>query len=315
MRRPTAAAASCARAKSSGRIGTIGQTSGAPIRGGAPSWRRRSMRSRATRTPATSASASSSPEPTSVNTERLWSASACTSSTRACAARASAIAAIVAESRPSLKFGTDSSGSTRLLYEPVKEYYDRRAPGYDDWYLGRGAYAARDAAAWQADLDGLIGAIEALPPIRTLDVACGTGFLTRHLHGDVVGLDQSAAMLERAQLAAPHATFVRGDGLALPFPNDAFGRVFTGHFYGHLDKEARARFLGEVRRVAGELVVVDAALRVDHDAEEIQQRQLPDGSVWPVLKRFFTPDSLLAELGRGETLYSGPWFVVTRTSL
>ena len=34
---------------------------------------------------------------------------------------------------PSLKFGTDSSGSTRLLYEWMKEYYDLRAPYYDDW--------------------------------------------------------------------------------------------------------------------------------------------------------------------------------------
>jgi ubiquinone/menaquinone biosynthesis C-methylase UbiE len=196
----------------------------------------------------------------------------------------------------------------------MKQYYDLRAPGYDDWYLGRGAYAARDAAAWQADLDGLVATIEALPPVRTLDVACGTGFLTRHLHGDVVGLDQSAAMLERAQRRVPRATFVQGDALALPFPNDAFGRIFTGHFYGHLDVGERARFLGEARRVASELVVVDAAVRPDHEPEEIQQRELPDGTVWPVLKRYFTAEPLLAELGGGETLYSGPWFLVVRTT-
>jgi len=197
----------------------------------------------------------------------------------------------------------------------VKEYYDRRAPGYDDWYLGRGRYASRDAAAWQADLDGLVAAIQSLPPLRTLDAACGTGFLTRHLHGDVVALDQSAAMLEQARLVVPRATFVQGDAFALPFPNEAFARVFTGHFYGHLDENERGRFLAEAHRVAHELVVVDAAVRPDHDLEEIQQRELPDGTVWPVLKRYFTPESLLAELGRGETLYSGPWFVCTRTQL
>ena len=197
----------------------------------------------------------------------------------------------------------------------MKEYYDRRAPGYDDWYLGCGRYASRDAAAWQADLDGLVAAIQSLPPLRTLDAACGTGFLTRHLHGDVVALDQSAAMLEQARLVVPRATFVQGDAFALPFPNEAFARVFTGHFYGHLDEDERGRFLAEAHRVAHELVVVDAAVRPDHDLEEIQQRELPDGTVWPVLKRYFTPESLLAELGRGETLYSGPWFVCTRTQL
>ena len=160
---------------------------------------------------------------------------------------------------------------------------------------------------------GLVHAIERLPPVRTLDVACGTGFLTRHLRGDVVGLDQSASMLEIAAARAAAATFVQGDGLALPFPDDSFARVFTGHFYGHLDSADRERFLDEARRVAHELVVVDAMERPDHEREEVQQRELPDGTVWPVLKRYFTPESLIDELGGGETLYAGPWFVVVRS--
>jgi demethylmenaquinone methyltransferase/2-methoxy-6-polyprenyl-1,4-benzoquinol methylase len=194
----------------------------------------------------------------------------------------------------------------------VKEYYDRRAPTYDDWYLGRGRYADRDAEAWERDLTGLVATVAALPSARTVDVACGTGFLTRHLRGEVVGLDQSANMLEHAAQAAPQATFVQGDGLALPFADDTFDRVFTGHFYGHLDPAERERFLAEARRVARELVVVDAAVRPDHDPEEIQQRELPDGTVWPVLKRYYTPESLLGELGGGETLYEGPWFLVVQ---
>jgi ubiquinone/menaquinone biosynthesis C-methylase UbiE len=196
----------------------------------------------------------------------------------------------------------------------MKEYYDLRAPTYDDWYLGRGRYAERDAEAWERDLEGLVETVEALRPARTLDVACGTGFLTRHLPGDVVGLDQSANMLEIARRQAPNATYVQGDGLELPFADGAFDRVFTGHFYGHLDEVERVRFIAEARRVAHELVVVDAAVRPDHDAEEVQARELPDGTVWPVLKRFFTPDGLAAELGGGETLYAGPWFVVVRSA-
>jgi demethylmenaquinone methyltransferase/2-methoxy-6-polyprenyl-1,4-benzoquinol methylase len=192
----------------------------------------------------------------------------------------------------------------------VKEYYDLRAPTYDDWYLGKGRHATRDAAAWEVDLAGLVETISGLPAGRTLDVACGTGFLTRHLRGDVVGLDQSARMLDEACRQAPNASFVQGDGLALPFPNGSFSRVFTGHFYGHLDPDERGRFLAEARRVADEIVIADAMERPDHESEEIQQRELPDGTVWPVLKRYFTPESLIAELGGGETLYAGPWFVV-----
>jgi hypothetical protein len=34
-------------------------------------------------------------------------------------------------------------------------------------------------------------------------VACGTAFLTRHLRGEVVGLDQSPAMVEVASARLP----------------------------------------------------------------------------------------------------------------
>ncbi len=196
----------------------------------------------------------------------------------------------------------------------MKEYYDRRAPTYDDWYLGRGRYATRDAEAWEADLRGLVRVIAGLPPVRTLDVACGTGFLTRHLRGEVVGLDQSSAMLAEAARQAPNASYVQGDALALPFPDHAFDRLFTGHFYGHLDADERRRFLEEVGRVAAELVVVDAAVRPDHELEEIQEREL-DGTTWPVLKRYFAPGSLTDELGGGTAIYTGPWFVMVRVSL
>ena len=73
------------------------------------------------------------------------------------------------------------------------------------------------------------------------------------------------------------------------------------------------RFLAEARRVAAELVVVDAARKHSPVAEEIQERILNDGSRWTVYKRYFEPDELAAELGAGgETLFAGNWFVVVR---
>jgi ubiquinone/menaquinone biosynthesis C-methylase UbiE len=195
----------------------------------------------------------------------------------------------------------------------VKAYYDRRAPEYDDWWRGAGLFAERDRPGWEDEVEALCGAIAALEPARTLDVACGTGFLTRHLRGEVVGLDQSTTMLEEARRQAPAATFVEGDALSLPFDAAAFDRVFTGHFYGHLDADQRARFLAEARRVAPELVIVDSALRDDVDPEEHQERVLNDGSRWEVYKRYFEPDALAQELGGGEALFDGRWFVAVRS--
>jgi len=192
-------------------------------------------------------------------------------------------------------------------------YYDRRATEYDDWYLGTGLFTKRDRDGWYEALAALCASLEALPPAGTLDVACGTGFLTRHLRGTLTGLDQSARMLAIAQERIPRATFVLGDGIELAFPNDAYDRIVTGHFYGHLDERQRLTFLENARRVAAELVVVDASREYAGVDEEWSKRQLGDGSCWEVYKRYFEPETLLRELGGGEVVFAGRWFVVVRS--
>ena len=192
----------------------------------------------------------------------------------------------------------------------MKEYYEKRAEEYDDWWLQRGLYADRDRPQWRDERDRALKAVAALPAKRTLDVACGTGFVTRLLTGDVTGLDQSPAMLAVAREQAPQASFVVGDGIELPFPDSSFDRVFTSHFYGHLEEDDRLRFIEQARRVASELVVFDAALHEGEPRAEWQERVLNDGSRWTVYKRFFTGEGLLGELGGGTVLFEGDWFVL-----
>jgi demethylmenaquinone methyltransferase/2-methoxy-6-polyprenyl-1,4-benzoquinol methylase len=194
----------------------------------------------------------------------------------------------------------------------VKTYYERRAAEYDDWWLGTGRFAGRQRPVWREETETLTRTLEALPPARTLDVACGTGFLTQHLRGEITGLDQSASMLELARAKVPEGRFVRGDALELPFADGSFERVLTSFFYGHLEEDDRDAFLREARRVADELVVVDSALHDGVEPVEWQERILNDGSRWQVYKRYFEPDSLADELGGGRTLFAGRWFVAVQ---
>jgi demethylmenaquinone methyltransferase/2-methoxy-6-polyprenyl-1,4-benzoquinol methylase len=193
----------------------------------------------------------------------------------------------------------------------VKAYYDRRAPEYDDWWLGQGLHADRVRPGWEDELRLLEGVARDLAPVRTLDVACGTGFLTRHLRGDVVGLDASERMLGLARAQAPAARFEQGDAFSLPFEDGEFDRVFTSYFYCHLEDEERERFLGEARRVAQELVVVASVRGDGDDVERWEERRLEDGSRWSVYKRVFEGPDLADELG-GEIVFKGRWFVVVR---
>jgi ubiquinone/menaquinone biosynthesis C-methylase UbiE len=197
----------------------------------------------------------------------------------------------------------------RVVGEAMRSYYDQRAAEYDDWWLGRGVFAGRPRPGWSAEVEALLAVLRGLAPARTLDVACGTGYLTRELPGEVVALDQSEAMVAAASERLPGICVIHGDAVPLPFGDDEFERVFTGHFYGHLLPDEREPFLQEARRVGRELVVVDSARREDVPAEDHQQRVLNDGSRHTVYKRFFEPDELVAELGGGAVLHAGRWFV------
>jgi ubiquinone/menaquinone biosynthesis C-methylase UbiE len=195
----------------------------------------------------------------------------------------------------------------------MRAYYDRRAGEYDDWWLGRGLHSERARPGWEQEVEKVVGVVAGLQPAHVLDVACGTGFLTRHLRGRVAAIDQSPAMVEIARARMPAAEVRAGDAVPLPFPDGAFERVFTSHFYGHLNVAERAAFLAEARRVADEIVVVDSALRDGVAAEEWQERLLSDGSRHRVYKRYLTAEGLAAELGGGEALMQGRWFVAVRT--
>ena len=195
----------------------------------------------------------------------------------------------------------------------MEPYYERRAPEYDEWYLGTGLFAERDRPGWDADVRTLTEVVASLPPARTLDVAAGTGFLTGHLGGRVVAVDASAAMLAESRRRHEHP-LVRADAFALPFPDRSFHRVFTAHFYGHLSGAQRVRFLAEAARIAEELVVVDAKIHPAVRPEQVQERVLNDGSRHRVYKRYFTAERLARELGDGRILFDGRWFVAVASA-
>jgi demethylmenaquinone methyltransferase/2-methoxy-6-polyprenyl-1,4-benzoquinol methylase len=190
----------------------------------------------------------------------------------------------------------------------MRDYYEKRAAEYDDWWLGAGLFEDRDRPGWYEDVSALIDVLLALPPARTVDLACGTGFLTRHLPGAVHGVDQSAGMIAIASDRCKAATFEVGDALA---PRPGFERIFSAHFYGHLDEAQREAFLALPRE---ELVIVDSALRPDGVAEDWATRVLDDSSEHSVYKRWFTGAGLASEVGGAEVLHDGPWFVAVRSS-
>lgn len=116
----------------------------------------------------------------------------------------------------------------------------------------------------RADLYREVAArVRGLDPV--LDLGCGEGALAEELPG-VIGLDRSPTMLA----AAPRPK-VRGDALALPFPNASLGAVVTINVLYHLGEPARA--IEEARRVLRTGGLFAAATVARDDSPEL-------ASVW-----------------------------------
>ena len=109
----------------------------------------------------------------------------------------------------------------------------------------------------------LVDRVDPQPGMRVLDVACGTGAVTRVVAprvqpgGDVVGFDFSPAMLEIARsLGVEGAAWHEGDATSLPFSDGEFDRVLCQQGMQFMpDKPAAAAEMQRVLRPGGRLAL------------------------------------------------------------
>lgn len=132
----------------------------------------------------------------------------------------------------------------------VEAMFDRISPVYD--VMNRLMTAGLDER-WRRRTAAAV----VRPGTRVLDACCGTGDLAlacREAGGDVVGLDFSERMLERARRKSDAIEWVRGDLLELPFADESFDAATVGFGIRNVqDLEAGLRELARVLRPGGRL--------------------------------------------------------------
>ena len=105
--------------------------------------------------------------------------------------------------------------------------------------------------------------ILARPDARLLDLCCGTGDMTLALRrraktSNILGVDFSHAMLERARKKTPSLRWVEADALSLPFPDAHFDLVTSAFGFRNLaDYDAGLREILRVVRDGGECGILD----------------------------------------------------------
>jgi len=138
--------------------------------------------------------------------------------------------------------------------ESVRSMFDRIAPVYD--VMNHVMTAGLDRRWRRITIDETVRRDD-----RVLDACCGTGDLAIGARGrgaDVVGLDFSERMLERAARKDPQIEWVQGDVLALPFEDASFDAVTVGFGVRNVeDLEAGVRELRRVLRPGGRLGILE----------------------------------------------------------
>lgn len=149
------------------------------------------------------------------------------------------------------------------------------AASHDAKELSRRAFDAQ-AAVYDNDMKGeharklypsVLDEVKRAAPSRVLDVGCGTGALAQLViealpHCELVGIDLSSAMLDRArQRLGQRADLHQADSEHLPFADESFDVAYCNDSFHHYPDPRRAAFEAwRVLRPGGTLIVGDCWL-------------------------------------------------------
>jgi SAM-dependent methyltransferase len=145
---------------------------------------------------------------------------------------------------PQLNVILEQAPRKDTMANPDLEALVTAATAYEEFFV---------PALFQEWAPRVAAAAELLPGQRVLDVACGTGVLSRAAatcvgaRGSVVGLDPNPGMLAVASQRNPEITWQEGTAEALPYPDASFDAVVSQ--FGLMFFADRLRALGEMLRV------------------------------------------------------------------
>ena len=186
----------------------------------------------------------------------------------------------------------------------LRRYYAKRASEYE------AIYAKPER---QADLAAMTTrALDTFRSRRVIEIACGTGWWSRHIASVATSLDaldineETLAIARTKPVTAGVARFTIGDAYAPPMPSQPYDAAFAGFWWSHVLKRDLSRFLKGLHRVlapGAKVAFLDnnyvegsstLVSRVDANGDSWQARKLADGSTHEVLKNFPSAHELLA---------------------
>ncbi len=199
------------------------------------------------------------------------------------------------------------------------EYYEERAPEYEDVWFRRGRYdlGAEGNARWFEETTRLTAAVDTFGPTgNVLELACGTGLFTQQLVRSaerLTALDASAAAIEanRARVGDDTITYVHADLFSWEPPaGERFDVIFSSFLISHIAPAGFEKFWRRVGRwlaPGGRVFFCDDVAgegdrpsnpgeSVDDGPDFAHRRTLHDGREYTIVKVFHRPSGLAEDL-------------------
>lgn len=131
--------------------------------------------------------------------------------------------------------------------------------------------------------DAVLARLDDVEPDRVLDLGCGTGQLVERLRdrfadAELIGIDLSDGMLQKAAGRTPAGEFVRANAQRLPLASASLDVVTcTESFHWYDDQEAAVAEMARLLRPGGRLVIASIATVTGFADEAIQRASAAAG--------------------------------------
>ncbi len=174
---------------------------------------------------------------------------------------------------------------TDISHDTVVSHFTARAHKYDD------------SSKWCTDeamLETIISTLSPAAEATVLDIACGTGLVSRKLHGRVrhlVGIDLTEAMFHKARIHTD--SLVKGSAERLPFRAGSFDVVLERQGIQFMEAASAVAEMCRATKPGGKVCLIQlCAYGADDQEEYFEILRLRN----PARKNFFMREDLAALL-------------------